>query len=106
MNNDRKNRIIFLAVLLVFAAISVTIAAFIIYYVFSDNEMPYFFNHFGLSIVLASIGVIAFVLPFIGQKKYSDDSKDSMMIIVSGLLFLTAILSIIMSYLGIGFYSN
>ena len=87
------------------ATISVTLGAFILYFIFSGSEVPYFFNHFGLAIVLSCIGVIAFIMPFMGTKKYSDDTKDSIMLIVAGLLVLAGLLSIIMSYLGVGFYA-
>lgn len=103
---DKKTKIIFMLVIGIFATITITIGAFTLYYIFSDSEMPYFLYHFGLAIILTCIGVIAFFLPFFGTKKYSDDSKDSIMLIVAGLLLLSAILSIIMSYLGIGFYAN
>ncbi len=102
---DKKTRTIFLIVAALMATISVTLGVFILYYIFSESEMPYFFNHFGLAIVLSCIGVIAFIMPFIGQKKFSDDSKDSIMLIVAGLLVLAGLLSIIMSYIGIGFYA-
>ncbi|MBQ6783450.1 MAG: hypothetical protein IJP63_05565 [Acholeplasmatales bacterium] len=102
---DKKTKIIFMAVVAVMAAISVTVGAFLLYFVFSGSDVPYFFNHFGLAIVLACIGVIAFILPFFGQKKYADDTRDSIMLIVAGLLVLAGLLSIIMSYLGVGFYA-
>ncbi len=102
---DKKTKIILMSVTVIMAAISVTIGAFLLYYVFSQDGVPYFFNHFGLAIVLSCIGVIAFIMPFMGQKKYSDDTKDSIMLIVAGLLVLAGLLSIIMSYLGVGFYA-
>ena len=102
---DKKTRTIFLIVAVLMATISVTLGVFILYYIFSESEMPYCFHHFGLAIVLSGIGVIAFIMPFIGQKKFSDDSKDSIMLIVAGLLVLAGLLSIIMSYLGLGFYA-
>ncbi len=102
---DKKTKIIFMAVMTLMAAISVTLGAFILYFVFSGSDVPYFFNHFGLAIVLTCIGVIAFLMPFMGTKKYADDTKDSIMLIVAGLLVLAGLLSIIMSYLGIGFYA-
>lgn len=102
---DKKTKIIFTVVVALMATISVTLGAFILYFIFSGDDVPYFFNHFGLAIVLACIGVIAFLLPFFGQKKYADDTKDSIMLIVAGLLVLAGLLSIIMSYLGIGFYA-
>lgn len=104
---SKRTRLIFKIIIGVMMAISVTLGAFILYYVFSDHDtFPYFLNHFGIAIILVCVSVIAFLLPLLAKKKYSDDSRDGIMILASGLLILLALLSIIMSYLGIGFYGN
>lgn len=104
---SKKTRLILKIVIAVMMAIATTIGVFIMYYIFADKEnFPYFLNHFGLAIVLTCIAVIAFILPLLGRKKYGDDSRDGVMIIAAGLLVLLGLLSIIMSYIGIGFYGN
>ncbi|MCR5112790.1 MAG: hypothetical protein K6A63_02510 [Acholeplasmatales bacterium] len=106
---DKKTALIFKIVMATAAIGSLVVGAFMGYYIFfagEDVAMPYFLNHFGLPIILALIAVIAFCMPIVAHRKYQDDSRDSIMLIAALLLLLLAVLTIIMSYMGIGFYSS
>ncbi len=65
----------------------------------SSYQLSFFANHFTIGICLFLIAVIAFLLPIITKRKYSDESKDGLMIIVSGLLVLAGIVAIIYSFI-------
>ena len=100
---DKKTRTILMIVTGILATITVVTCGITLYYMFSGEDVPYFINHFGMAIALICIGIIAFIMPMFGTKKYQDDTKDSIMLIVAGLLVLSGLLSILLSYLGIGF---
>ena len=100
---DPKTKSIFRIVILILFLSTLAIGGTMLGFVFSGAEMPYFFQHFGLAICLFLIGIIAFMLPMLNQTKYTGDSKDSMMLVVAVLLILSAILSIIISYINFNF---
>ncbi len=81
------------------AIISVILVAYYVIDVyFVQHEPNYFEKHFLVAIAMMLIGIIAFLLPTVYQKKYSNNKGDSLMVIVSFLLFICAIISIVYSY--------
>ena len=100
---DKRTKLIFRIVILILFLSTLAIGGTMLGFVFSKTDMPYFFQHFGLAICLFFIGIIAFMLPMLNQTKYSGDSKDSMMLVVAVLLILSAILSIVISYINLDF---
>ena len=96
-----KEKLIIKILIGVFLTIGITFGVIVMIYIFQkDQPVPYWINHFGFAIILFSISPIAFMLPMLNQSKYVGDGKgDSLMLIVSILLFLCGLLSIGISYL-------
>ena len=65
---------------------------------FVQHEPNYFEKHFLAAIAMMLIGIIAFLLPTVYEKKYANNKGDSLMVIVAFLLFICAIISIVYSY--------
>ena len=81
------------------AIISVILVSYYVIDIYFVQHQPnYFQKHFLIAIALMLIGIIAFCLPIIYQRKYANNKGDSLMVIVSFLLFICAIISIVYSY--------
>ncbi len=95
---NNKEKLIVKAIIAVLLAIAIGFSIVVFIYV-NKTEVPYWINHFGFAIILVNVAGIAFLLPMLNQSKYVGDGKgDSLMVIVGILLFLSAILSIVFSY--------
>lgn len=100
---DKKTRQIFQIIMIIVAALALTMGAITLYYVFGfgGDKMPYFVNYYGMGVTLMLTGVLAFLLTYTSQTKYQGNGKDSMMIVVAGLLMLCGILAIVFKYMGV-----
>jgi hypothetical protein len=95
----KKEKLIIKIIIAVLLAIAVTFSVIVFIYI-QRTDVPYWINHFGFALILIPISGIAMLLPMLNQSKYVGDGKgDSLMVIVSILLFLSALLSIGLSYL-------
>ncbi len=95
----KKEKLIIKIIIAVLLAIAVTFTVIVFIYI-QRTDVPYWINHFGFALILIPISGIAMLLPMLNQSKYVGDGKgDSLMVIVSILLFLSALLSIGLSYL-------
>ncbi len=95
----KKEKLIIRIVIAVLLAIAVTFSVITFIYL-QQPQVPYWINHFGFALILFPISGIAMLLPMLNQSKYVGDSRgDSLMLIVAILLFLSACLSIGLSYL-------
>lgn len=99
MKNKRLGLIFKIIVGISLAAI---VAIGIVYFIEAGQETKsYFTIHFAVPILLALVGVIALFLPKVTTKSYSGESRgDNLMIVVGFLLFVCALFSLVMSYLG------
>ena len=93
---NNKGIKIFVGALAILSVILVAYYVIDIYFV--ANQPNYFEKHFLIAISLMLIGIIAFLLPTVYEKKYANNKGDSLMVIVSFLLFICAIISIVYSY--------
>ena len=94
-----KEKLIIKIIIAILLAITITFSVIVFIYI-QKPEVPYWINHFGFALVLIPISAIAMLLPMLNQSRYVGDGKgDSLMVIVSILLFLSALLSIGLSYL-------
>ena len=95
----KKEKLVIKIIIAVLLAIAVTFSVIVFIYI-QRTDVPYWINHFGFALILIPISGIAMLLPMLNQSKYVGDGKgDSLMVIVSILLFLSALLSIGLSYL-------
>ena len=93
---NNKGLKIFVAAVAIISVILVSYYVIDVYFV--RNEPNYFEKHFLVAISLSLIGIVAFLLPTVYEKKYANNKGDSLMVIVSFLLFICAIISIVYSY--------
>ena len=95
----KKEKLIIRTIIAVLLVIAITFSVITFIYL-QKPEVPYWINHFGFALILFPISGIALLLPMLNQSKFVGDGKgDSLMIIVAILLFLSAILSIVLSYI-------
>ncbi len=95
----KKEKLIIRIIIGVLLAIAITFSVITFIYM-QQKEVPYWINHFGFALILFPISGIAMLLPMLNHTKYVGDSHgDSLMVIVSILLFLSGILSIVLSYI-------
>ena len=96
---NNKEKLIIKIVIGILLAIAIGLGVVVLIYKMNEWDEPYFIKHFIFAIILLMISGIAFLLPMLNQSKFSGDGKgDSLMLVVGILLFLTAILSVILSY--------
>ena len=81
--------------------IAIVLACGIYYAINVFNETTnYFIDHFLSAIMLASIGVMALLMPQLNQRTLRGENKgDNMMLIVGVGLIILSIMSIVVSYL-------
>lgn len=85
----------------------IIIAIYASYFIISQNlkegsQLPFFYQHFANPIGMASISVIAFILPRLNSlvNLQGDHKGDKLMTIVSIVLFAAAIGTLIFSFVG------
>ena len=66
-------------------------------------HLSFWADHFAIGITLILVGGVAFIMPILSKQKYTDDSKDSIMLIVALLLMLSGIVAMIYSFIAGGF---
>ena len=97
--------------LIVFMALIVAIVTELFIEIFafkmrdSSYELTFWASHFSIGVALFFVSGVAFIMPLLAKTKFSDDSRDSLMLIVSILLFVSGLVAIIYSFIigGIGF---
>lgn len=101
---NKKEKLILKALIVFFGILAFGVGIYLVVTMFANNN-NYFTKHFGLPLVLASVAVVAFLLPIATKQKFSgDDSKDKLVMVVAVLLLLLAILSLALSYSNISFF--
>lgn len=64
-----------------------------------NYKLSFFATHFTIGICLFMIAGIAFLMPLLTKRRFEDDSKDGIMIIVAALLVLAGLVAIIYSFI-------
>jgi len=96
---DKKTKLIIRSIIAVLLVGAITFSVLFFINLVREEKI-YWITHFGACIILIFVSGIAFLLPVLNQTKYVGDGKgDSLMLIVGILLFLTALLSIGISYM-------
>ncbi len=95
----KKEKLVIRIIIAALLAVAITFSVITFIYM-QQPEVPYWINHFGFALILFPISGIALLLPMLNQSKFVGDGKgDSLMVIVAILLFLSGILSIVLSYI-------
>lgn len=98
-SNKEKRTLKITIIILCVITLSLLGYGIIDYFVINNsNGVSFFVEHFLAGICLILIGIIAFILPMIGKKKYSETKSDDMMIIVAGLLILCGLIAMLFSF--------
>lgn len=107
LSDKTKFKLRIVLIVLMAAIIGIVIEFLIEIFAFKMNDSSYILsvwaNHFAIGITLILVAGVAFIMPLLSKQKFSDDSKDSLMIIVSGLLLLSGLVAIIYSFIAGGF---
>ena len=100
-----KLKIILIALLVIILGIVAELLVEIFAFKLRDSsyELSFWANHFSIGVALILVGAVAFIMPLLSKQKYADDSKDSLMIIVSGLLIISGLVAMIYSFIAGGF---
>ena len=100
-----KNKKILKVVLVVLMVITVAIATELFVEIFAFKmrdpgyELSFWASHFAIGVAVILIGGIALIMPLLAKTRYSDDSKDGIMIVVAALLFIAGLIAIIYSFI-------
>lgn len=98
---DKKEKFVVKVIICILCAITLLLLGYaaLDYFVINKSQgVSFFVEHFLSGICLILIGFVAFMLPIIGKKRYSEAKGDDMMVIVGGLLILCGLVAILFSF--------
>ena len=96
---SKKTKLIIKIIIEVLMLISVVVGGLFLYNAATSDSQPYFLDHFGMFVSLTCVGIIALLLPYVTNSRWTGNGKDSIMILVGFALIICGIIAIIYSYM-------